>query len=645
MLSGDDPDTVAALAARAGLADAAPVHAGHLARAVRRRTGRGRRRADRSSAGSRPEQKERIVLALRRQGHYVAMVGDGVNDARALKAAQVGVAMRSGSAVTRDVADIVLLDDSIAALLPARTQGRRIISGIATSTQVFLARVATQGLVIVAVTMLGLGLPLRARAGRPDAVHRRACRRCSSPPGRAPTAPDPHLLATLGRFVVPAAVLTAGGGVAVYAALYTRVASAFTDDRVPAQVVADFEHYTGLAYGDPGFTDAAATIGAQTGLSTFVSIASILLILFLAPPTRLFAAWTPPDRRQAAGRARGRAARRPRRGAVHPGGVGLLRPHRRRAAGLHDRAARAGGLVRGPRRRLPVPRARPAPGPPAPAGRVEGLTSGGRSGGRSGRRGRWPPRRCRPAKPRAASTSATARFITCWTAAVGAEPCTWSMVIRSCWRQVTTMPPSSGCGIRQAPPISAPAPSASCRGRPASDSDAVISTTRVVSGSSSESSDVPVVGEALELVTEVGQPRPVLRRGTPVEDAVRATDAVDRADADGQLPLVGICGPTGLGPFRERSVDDPAGAVLLVDEQPPALTDGGVEYGLTAGNTTHETHQAHSVNTLSSGKGRQPPPAMADTRKIGARGPRSGTRDTSSRARSRIVAEAIERAR
>jgi cation-transporting ATPase E len=96
-------------------------------------------------------------------------------------------------------------------------------------------------------------------------------------------------------------VLTAGGGVAVYAALYTRVASAFADNHVPAQVVADFEGYTGLAKGDPGFTDAAATIGAQTGLSTFVSIASIVLILFLAPPTRLFAAWTRPtgDKRPA----------------------------------------------------------------------------------------------------------------------------------------------------------------------------------------------------------------------------------------------------------------------------------------------------------------------------------------------------------
>src|SRR5215212_5722768 len=59
----------------------------------------------------------------------------------------------------RIVADIVLVDDSFAALLPAQREGRRIINGIAMSMYVFLARVASQGLVIVAVTMLGLGFP------------------------------------------------------------------------------------------------------------------------------------------------------------------------------------------------------------------------------------------------------------------------------------------------------------------------------------------------------------------------------------------------------------------------------------------------------------------------------------------------------
>jgi cation-transporting ATPase E len=300
VLSGDDPDTVAALAARAGLEDTTPVHAGRLHELSDDEL-------DAVVAGGAvfgrvaPEQKERIVRALRRQGAYVAMVGDGVNDARALKAAQVGVAMRSGSAVTRDVADIVLVDDSLSALLPARRLGRRIINGISTSTQVFLARVATQGLVIIAVTMLGLGFPYAPAqggltlftVGLPTLFLTAWAR---------PVPPDPHLLGTLGRFVIPAAVLTAGGGVAVYASLYTRVASGFTDGNVPAGVIREFERYTGLTYGvDADFTDAAATIGAQTGLSTFVSLASVLLILVLAPPTRWFAAWTRPtgDKRPA----------------------------------------------------------------------------------------------------------------------------------------------------------------------------------------------------------------------------------------------------------------------------------------------------------------------------------------------------------
>lgn len=110
-----------------------------------------------------------------------------------------------------------------------------------------------------------------------------------------PTAPDEHLLADLGRFVLPAAIITAGFGTAVYAFLYTRVSQGFSTGRTPDEVIAAFEGYTGLAYGtDTDFTEAAATLGAQTGLSTFVSLASFGLILFLCPPTRFFAAWTRP---------------------------------------------------------------------------------------------------------------------------------------------------------------------------------------------------------------------------------------------------------------------------------------------------------------------------------------------------------------
>ncbi|SDY94918.1 cation-transporting ATPase E [Geodermatophilus africanus] len=293
VISGDDPRTVAALARQAGLDGADALSGADLDAlsdpeldAVVARTAVFGRIA--------PEQKERLVAALRRQGRYVAMLGDGVNDARALKAAQVGVAMRSGSAVTRDVADIVLTEDSLAALVPARHEGRRIISGIATSMQVFLARVATQGLVILTVTLLGLGFPYSPAqvgltlltVGVPTLFLTAWAR---------PQPPDPHLLADLGRFVVPAALVTAAGGVAVYATLYTDLIDALAGPDFPAFAITEFEQYTGLSSDDVGFAEAAATLGAQTGLSTFVSYAAFVLILFLKPPSRLFASWTRPD--------------------------------------------------------------------------------------------------------------------------------------------------------------------------------------------------------------------------------------------------------------------------------------------------------------------------------------------------------------
>ena len=294
-----------------------------------------------------PEQKERLVESLRRQGRYVAMIGDGVNDARALKRAHVGVAMKSGSAVARDVADIVLTDDSLAALRPAQHEGRRIIDGIGTSMQVFLARVGTQGLVILAVTMLGLGFPYSPAnvgltlltVGVPTLFLTAWAR-----PTRAGPAPAGE----------PGAVRRPGRGdhgrrpaSAVYAYHYTFLLEGLEHrPTTPAEVLADFESYTGLSSDDVGFAEAAATIGAQTALSTFVSYAAFLLILFLKPPTRFFAAWTRPD-----------GDRRPAvlvvvlvvvfsGAAVRALVLRLLRAHRGRGPGVPHRAPGAGALVR-----------------------------------------------------------------------------------------------------------------------------------------------------------------------------------------------------------------------------------------------------------------------------------------------------------
>jgi cation-transporting ATPase E len=90
-------------------------------------------------------------------------------------------------------------------------------------------------------------------------------------------------------------VVTAAAGVAVYAFHYTTLLEDFSGSGAPDFVLSDFERYTGLSSDDVGFDEAAATIGAQTALSTFVSYAAFLLILFLRPSTRLFSSWTRPD--------------------------------------------------------------------------------------------------------------------------------------------------------------------------------------------------------------------------------------------------------------------------------------------------------------------------------------------------------------
>jgi cation-transporting ATPase E len=160
LISGDNPVTVAALARQVGLTLDGTATSGldleHLDDAGLQQAVR-----DGSVFGRVPPSlKARLVAALRREGEWVAMVGDGVNDILSLKQAHLGIAMQSGSQATRAVADIVLLDDSFSALPEAVIEGQRIVAGMTDSMALFLTRVLYMALAILVTAIAGLAIPV-----------------------------------------------------------------------------------------------------------------------------------------------------------------------------------------------------------------------------------------------------------------------------------------------------------------------------------------------------------------------------------------------------------------------------------------------------------------------------------------------------
>lgn len=109
-----------------------------------------------------PEHKQRIITALQKKGHVVAMTGDGVNDAPALKKADIGVAVGSGTDVAKEASDFVLLDDSFTNIVHAIEEGRGIYDNIQKAIMHLLSGNLSEVLIILVATLLGWNLPLTA---------------------------------------------------------------------------------------------------------------------------------------------------------------------------------------------------------------------------------------------------------------------------------------------------------------------------------------------------------------------------------------------------------------------------------------------------------------------------------------------------
>jgi Ca2+-transporting ATPase len=151
MMTGDHPATARAIARQVGLSERPEVITGAEIEALDDAALRGRLAQVDLCARLQPQHKLRLVGVLRAAGEVVAMTGDGVNDAPALKAADVGVAMgERGTDVAREAAALVLLDDSFARIVAALRQGRRIYDNIEQATRfVFAVHVPVIALALV----------------------------------------------------------------------------------------------------------------------------------------------------------------------------------------------------------------------------------------------------------------------------------------------------------------------------------------------------------------------------------------------------------------------------------------------------------------------------------------------------------------
>jgi cation-transporting ATPase E len=160
VMSGDAPGSVAAIAGRAGIPALGPPCDGFTLSEDQV----GEALATSSVLGRvKPGQKLAGVKALQAQGHVVAMVGDGVNDVQALKQADLGIAMGSGSQASRAVARVVLLDGTFSAIPLMLAEGRRVIANIERVAGLFVTKTVYAALIAIAVGIAGIAYPFFPR--------------------------------------------------------------------------------------------------------------------------------------------------------------------------------------------------------------------------------------------------------------------------------------------------------------------------------------------------------------------------------------------------------------------------------------------------------------------------------------------------
>ncbi len=284
VISGDDPATVDALFSIAGLPGNRIIFSGDQLEAMNEDEKTKAALEGNIFGRMKPNQKVEIIEILKKNGRYVAMVGDGVNDVLALKSAQIGVALQSGSGAARGVADIVLMDDKFSALPKALVEGKRTVSGMRNILKLYLSRNFVLA-IMIGVILFGSGIvPLMPTQISFYAFITVSVTAFLMTIWAEPTDEKGAVLPEVLSYAVPAAAVIASFAALIYFGFYFSMTSGLISLDVPAE---ELEALLKTNYDPSGGIVQTAQVVSSNAMLLFLIIAGISQILFITPHWRL----------------------------------------------------------------------------------------------------------------------------------------------------------------------------------------------------------------------------------------------------------------------------------------------------------------------------------------------------------------------
>jgi len=280
VISGDDPETVDAIFSLADIPGDRKIISGEEFAILE-----GQERIDAILETNifgrmKPNDKEEIIQTLKDNGRYVAMVGDGVNDVKALKSAQVGVALQSGSGAARGVADIVLVDDNFAALPKALVEGRRTVSGMRDILKLYLTRNFVLTLLIPIILLISNGAtPVTPTAAAFYAFVSVSIAAFLMVIWAKPTTETGPILPGVLKFAIPSMLVLVFFAVMMYITFFLATEEGWIDIPYTADELMNLNWNRDVI-------GTAGEINARNSMLLFLTVAGVLQILFVAPPNK-----------------------------------------------------------------------------------------------------------------------------------------------------------------------------------------------------------------------------------------------------------------------------------------------------------------------------------------------------------------------